>query len=68
MGPIEVIAGAAGVLLLLWICSGNNAPKAKYSISETDDKRYCEVVENETGKVEFVGTRKACENWIEEHR
>lgn len=64
---MEYIAGFLGVLLLLWLCSGSSKKDSpRYRIEETGDKRYCEVVRNDTGSVEFVGTKSQCEKWIED--
>ncbi|WP_165052295.1 MULTISPECIES: hypothetical protein [unclassified Adlercreutzia] len=65
---MEYLAGAIALILLLWACSGGKRTPPKYSIVETADDRYCEVVDNDTGRVEFVGAKEQCENWIESHR
>lgn len=64
---MEYLLGAVAVILLLWACSGSSGGvKERYSIKETDDDRYYEVTDNHSGKVEFVGTRRACEQWIQD--
>lgn len=66
---MEYVAGVIGLLLLLWICSGSSKKSQQpYSIRETGDERYSEVIDNRTERVEFVGTHKACEMWIEDHK
>lgn len=65
---MEYIGGAIALLLLLWACSGNRkGSQERYSIKETGDERYCEVIDNTTESVVFVGTRNACENYLQEH-
>lgn len=65
---MEYLIGALALILLVWACSGSKKAAPRYSVNETADERYCEVVDNGTGKVEFVGTKEQCENWIESHR
>lgn len=65
---MEYIGGAIALLLLLWACSGSRkGSQERYSIQETGDERYCEVIDNTTGSVVFVGTRKACENYLQQN-
>lgn len=65
---MEYLIGAIALILLLWACSGSKKNQPEYSIVETADDRYCEVIHNPTGKVEFVGAKEQCEKWIENHR
>lgn len=65
---MEYIGGAIALLLLLWACSGNRkGSQGRYSIQETGDERYCEVLDNTTDTVVFVGSRNACENYVREN-
>lgn len=65
---MEYLIGGLALILLLWACSGSKKNTPEYRIEETADERYCEVVQNTTGKVVFVGERSQCEDWIENHR
>lgn len=64
---MEIIAGLAAVILLIWLCSGSgktNTPK--YRIEATADDRYYEVIDH-NGESRYIGTYNACELWIKEH-
>jgi hypothetical protein len=66
---VEAIIGFLAVVFLLWVfytetSNANSTPK--YSIKRTEDKRFCEVINNSTKQTEFVGTRAQCDKYIAE--
>lgn len=65
---MEIIAGLAAVILLIWICSssGGKTITPKYRIEATADDRYYEVIDR-NGESRYIGTYNACELWIKEH-
>lgn len=66
---MEFIIGTVAVIVLLLSCFSGSAKKnqSRYFISDTADERYCEVIDNQTGSVAFVGTREQCEHWTQQH-
>lgn len=65
---MEAIGVIIAIILLLWACSGGGKKnQERYRIEATGDPRYCEVIDNQTGTIAFVGSKRACELWLQEH-
>ena len=63
-GIIAVIAAAIAVILIAMEKRGGNNRQSRYDVRETEDDRFCEVVDNENGETVFVGTAEQCGDWI----
>jgi hypothetical protein len=62
---LEIIVAIIAGLFLLWVCCTESTEKPdRFQIKATQDKRYFEVIDNETGKVKHIGTQEDCEKWV----
>lgn len=63
MGAIAGVAAVIAIILIL-LERGGGSGSEKYKIIETQDSRFCEVIDTETANTVFVGSFEQCEDWI----
>ena len=61
---LEGVGAIILIVLLLWVCSGDNRQQPRFSIEETQYDGFFEVRDAQTGETKLLGTMEQCEKWI----